>query len=67
MKFMKSDDAGRGAAELRRVGFLDDRVGEHRGAGRDAGDQAENIGRQDILRTIENPAETGEQDAARRR
>ena len=31
------DDAGRGAAQLRRVGFLDDRVRQHRRARRDAG------------------------------
>ena len=46
---------------LRRVRFLDDGVGQHRGARRDAGNEAEDVGREDARAAIEDPGEAGQQ------
>ena len=55
------DDAGRRAADLGRVGFLDDGVRQHRRARGDAGDESEHVRRKHAGRAEENPGEADQQ------
>src|SRR5215472_12072192 len=55
------DHAGRRAAVLGAVRLLDDRVGKHGGAGRDAGYEAEAVGRKEVWRAVQDEQETNEQ------
>ena len=56
------DDTRRRAAQLRRIGFLDHRVRQHRRARADARGQAEHVGRQHVGGTEQRPGEAREQE-----
>ena len=58
------DDARGGTAMLRPVGFLDHRVRDHRGAGRDPGQQRQAIWREQAGRREQDQCERAEQDQA---
>ena len=56
-KVQEVNDAGRSAANLRRIGFLDYGVGQHRRTGCESCDQTDHVWRKEINFAVQDPRE----------